>query len=220
MDHFDPETWVGPNRLDRPVPRTLGIPVAVETDVNAAALGGGTVAGAARGLDTFLYLTIGTGIGGGVIVNEKPLHGLLHPEMGHIRIPHDRTADPFEGACPFHGDCFEGLASGPAIERRWQAAGESLPASHPAWPLEAHYLALALTTFVCTLSPQRIILGGGVMQQDALLPLIRSEVVDLLHGYVLAPPILEAIDGYIVPPALGANSGIVGALTLASLLSE
>jgi fructokinase len=202
-----------------PFLHALRLPVAVETDVNAAALGEG-LWGAAQGLDTFLYLTIGTGIGGGVVVHGKPLHGLLHPEMGHIRIPHDRTVDPFEGVCPFHGDCLEGLANGPAIERRWQAPPPSLPADHPAWRLEAHYLALALATFICTLSPQRVILGGGVMAQPDLLPAIRTEVVDLLHGYVQAPAILEAIDDYIVPPALGPRSGILGALALASLLSD
>ncbi|HKY83950.1 MAG TPA: ROK family protein [Anaerolineales bacterium] len=203
--------------LRSPFLRALQIPVAVETDVNAAALGEGRW-GAAQGLDTFLYMTIGTGIGGGVLVEGKPLHGLLHPEMGHIRIPHDRTVDPFEGVCPFHGDCLEGLATGPAIERRWHAPAPSLPEDHPAWRLEAHYLALALTNFICTLSPQRVILGGGVMAQASLLPRIRKEVVELLHGYVQAPPILEAIDEYIVPPALGSRSGILGSLALASLL--
>jgi fructokinase len=202
--------------LRHPFLDALQIPVVVETDVNAAALGEG-LWGAAQGLDTFLYMTIGTGIGGGVVVHGKPLHGLLHPEMGHIRIPHDRSIDPFDGVCPFHGDCLEGLATGPAIERRWQAAPPSLPPDHPAWRLEAHYLALALSTFICTLSPQRVILGGGVMAQPSLLPRIRTEVVDLLHGYVQAPPILEAIDDYIVPPALGTRSGILGALALASL---
>jgi fructokinase len=205
--------------LRSPFLRALQVPVAIETDVNAAALGEGRW-GAAQGLDTFLYMTIGTGIGGGVLVEGKPLHGLLHPEMGHIRIPHDRTVDPFEGVCPFHGDCLEGLATGPAIERRWHAPAPSLPADHPAWRLEAHYLALALTTFICTLSPQRVILGGGVMAQASLLPRIREEVVDLLNGYVQAPPILEAIEEYIVPPALGSRSGILGALALASLLPD
>jgi len=205
--------------LRRPFQDALQVPVVVETDVNAAALGEG-LWGAAQGLDTFLYLTIGTGIGGGAVVNGNPLHGLVHPEMGHIRIPHDRTVDPFEGVCPFHGDCLEGLATGPAIERRWQAPPRSLPGDHPAWRLEAHYLALALSTFVCTLSPQRVILGGGVMTQPSLLPMIRTKVVDLLHGYVQVPPILEAIDEYIVSPGLGPRSGILGALALASLLPD
>lgn len=205
--------------LRTPFQDALQVPVAVETDVNAAALAEG-LWGAAQGLDTFLYMTIGTGIGGGALINGKPLHGLLHPEMGHIRIPHDRTLDPFDGVCPFHGDCLEGLATGPAIERRWHAPPASLPRDHPAWRLEAHYLALALTSLICTLSPQRVILGGGVMAQPSLLPLIRTEVVELLHGYVRAPPILEAIDDYIVSPALGTRAGILGALALASLPPE
>jgi fructokinase len=202
-----------------PFRRALQVPVALETDVNAAALGESRW-GAAQGLHSFVYLTIGTGIGGGALVNGTPLHGLLHPEMGHIRIPHDWAVDPFAGACPYHGDCLEGLAAGPAIERRWHAPPPSLPDDHPAWPLEAHYLALALTTFICTLSPQRIIMGGGVMQRTTLFPLLRGEAVDLLHGYVRAPPILDAIGEYIVPPALGARAGILGALALAAQASD
>jgi fructokinase len=199
--------------LVSPFRRALQVPVAVETDVNAAAIGEGRW-GSARGLGNFLYLTIGTGIGGGAIVRGRPLHGLLHPEMGHIRIPHDRERDPFEGSCPFHGDCFEGLANGPAIERRWHVPPPSLPDNHPAWPLEARYLALALTTFICTLSPQRILLGGGVMQRAHLFPLVRAEVVELLHGYVRAPAILESADEYIVPPGLGKQAGVLGAMAL------
>jgi len=201
--------------LATPLQQALDIPVVVETDVNAAALGEYRW-GAAQGQGTFLYMTVGTGIGAGALVNGRPLHGLLHPEMGHIRIPHDRTADPFAGTCPFHGDCLEGLASGPAIERRWQAPPPSLPADHPAWPLEAHYLALALTTYICTLSPQRLVLGGGVMQQASLFPMLRRQVLSLLGGYVQAPTILEGIDTYIVPPALGTRAGVLGALTLAA----
>ena len=123
------------------------IPIAFDTDVNGAALGEWTW-GAAQGLDTFIYLTIGTGVGGGGIVNGKLLHGLLHPEMGHILLPHDLQRDPFEGVCPFHKDCFEGLASGPAIEKRWGQKAETLPPEHPAWELEAHYIALALANFI------------------------------------------------------------------------
>jgi fructokinase len=140
---------------------------------------------------------------------------MLHPEMGHIRILHDREKDPFEGCCPFHGDCLEGLACGPAIEKRWGARAETLPPDHPAWALEAHYLALALTNFVCTLSPQRIILGGGVMNQRHLFPMIRREVQELLNGYIPTPQILQDIDAYIVPPALGERVGVLGAIALA-----
>src|SRR5262245_56015296 len=134
--------------------RALHVAIGFDTDVNAAALGEWRW-GAAQGLDTFVYLTIGTGIGGGGLMNGKPMHGLVHPEMGHIRIPHDRQADPFAGACPFHDDCLEGLASGPAISARWGRPADMLADDHPAWKLEAHYLALALMNFICTLSPKR-----------------------------------------------------------------
>jgi fructokinase len=196
------------------VRRALKVPVGFDTDVNGAALAEGRW-GAAQGLDTFLYLTIGTGIGGGGIVSGKLMHGLVHPEMGHIRIPHDRQADPFEGFCPYHGDCLEGLAAGPALEKRWGVRAETLPPEHPAWALEAHYLGLALNNFVCTLSPQRIILGGGVMAQPHLFPLVRAKTLELLNGYVQSPQILQKIDEYIVPPALGAQAGVLGAFALA-----
>ncbi|MCR4407449.1 MAG: ROK family protein [Anaerolineae bacterium] len=194
--------------------RALGVPVGFDTDVNVAALGEHRW-GAAQGLDTFIYLTIGTGIGGGGIINGQLIHGLLHPEMGHIRIPHDWDSDPYPGCCPYHGDCLEGLAAGPAMEGRWGQPADTLPADHPAWPLEAHYLALSLVNFICTLSPQRIIMGGGVMQQQQLFPLVRREVQELLGGYIQATMILERIDDYIVPPGLGNRAGVLGAIALA-----
>ncbi len=196
------------------VGRALGVPVGFDTDVNVAALGEERW-GAAQGLTTFLYLTVGTGIGGGGLTNGRLMHGLIHPEMGHIRLPHDRQADPFAGICPYHGDCLEGLASGPAIKARWGISAEALPLDHPAWALEAHYLALACATFIFMLSPQRIILGGGVMNQSHLFPLIRQEVQALLNGYIQSPAILQQIDSYIVPPGLGNGSGRLGALALA-----
>ncbi len=192
----------------------FNVPVGFDTDVNAAALGEHRW-GAAQGLDTFIYLTIGTGIGGGAMVEGKLLHGLMHPEMGHIRIPHDRERDPFEGVCPFHGDCLEGLANGPAIEARWGVRGENLPPEHPAWDLEATYLAYALVNYILTLAPERIIMGGGVMEQEQLLPLIRAKVVDFLNDYFQVAEITEQIDEYIVPPALGARTGVLGAIALA-----
>jgi fructokinase len=197
-----------------PVRQALGVPVRFDTDVNAAALGEGRW-GAAQGLDTFIYLTIGTGIGGGGLVNGKLMHGLVHPEMGHIRIPHDAAADPFPGACPYHGDCLEGLASGPAMKARWGRPAESLPDDHPGWALEARYLALALNNFVTTLSPQRIVMGGGVMERRALFPLIHRDVQALLNGYVQAAQLLSHVDRYVVPPAFGARAGVLGALALA-----
>ncbi len=194
--------------------RALRVPVGFDTDVNVAALGERRW-GAGAGLDNLIYLTIGTGIGGGGLVNGKLMHGLIHPEMGHIRIPHDWKVDPYAGHCPFHGDCFEGLACGPAIADRWKQAAESLGHDHPAWTLEARYLALALVNFICTLSPERIILGGGVMSHPRLLPMVRDNVQQLLNEYVQSPAVLADIERYIVAPGLGDRSGVLGAFALA-----
>ncbi len=197
----------------RTVGRAVGVPVGFDTDVNVAALGEYRW-GAAQGLDTFIYLTIGTGLGGGGLVNGKLMHGLIHPEMGHVRLPR-HPDDPYPGACPFHGDCLEGMAAGPALQGRWGQRAETLPLDHPAWEIEAHYLAYGLVNFICTLSPQRIILGGGVMDQAHLFPLVRRKTVELLNGYVQSPQILEQIDRYIVPPGLGNKAGVLGAIALA-----
>ena len=196
------------------VRRSLGVPVGFDTDVDAAALGEARW-GAAQSVSDFLYLTVGTGIGGGVIVNGQILHGLVHPEVGHIRIPHDWNRDPYEGCCPFHGDCLEGLAAGPAMEKRWGKPARDLPAEHPAWALEAHYLALGLANWVCTLSPKRMVVGGGVMQQHWLFPLVRAELLRILNGYVRSKDLIENVEQYVVPPKLGNRSGIAGALVLA-----
>jgi fructokinase len=196
------------------IARALNVPVGFDTDVGAAALGEARW-GAATGLMDCVYLTVGTGIGGGAIVNGSVLHGLVHSEMGHIRVPHDRSADPFPGNCPFHGDCLEGLASGPAMQARWGISASQLPEHHEAWTLEANYLALGLVSWLCTLSPQRIIIGGGVMQQRHLFGLIRKRVTALLNGYIQARELTDGIDDYIVPPALGNRSGVLGALVLA-----
>ncbi len=197
----------------------LSLPVAIDTDVNGAALGEWCW-GAAQGLDTFVYLTIGTGIGGGAMVSGRLLHGMLHPEMGHILIPRDRQRDSYQGCCPYHGDCFEGLASGPAIRDRWKTPAESLPPDHEAWTLEAHIIALALVSIIGILSPQRVILGGGVMQQAQLFPPIRAEVQRILNGYVQSPEILEGIEQYIVPPGLGGRAGVLGALALGQQIAR
>lgn len=199
--------------LAGPIRSALSVPVGFDTDVNGAALGEWRW-GAAQGLDTFIYLTVGTGIGGGGLFNGQLMHGLLHPEMGHIRLPRDPAGDKFAGVCPYHGDCFEGLASGPAMAARWGQPAETLPFDHPAWELEAHYLALALHNFICTLSPQRIVVGGGVMGQAGLLPLVRQKVVASLNGYVQMPAITEQIDDYIVAPGLGNQAGVLGAMAL------
>ncbi len=200
------------------VARALGVAVGFDTDVNGAALGEQRW-GAARGLDTFIYLTVGTGIGGGAMVGGRLLHGLIHPEMGHVLLP-KRDDDDFAGVCPFHGTCLEGLAAGPALERRWGRKPQTLPDEHPAWELEAHYLALSLANFICVLSPQRIILGGGVMSRRLLFPLIRRKVRTLLNGYVQAPAITLDNDTFIVPTGLGHRSGVLGALALAELAAK
>jgi fructokinase len=194
--------------------RALGLPVAFDTDVNGAALAEQRW-GAARGLETFLYVTVGTGVGGGAMVHGRLLHGLLHPEMGHIRIPHDWQADPFPGLCPYHGDCLEGLASGPALAARWGMPADTLPVDHPAWSLEARYLALGLVTFICILMPQRIIIGGGVLHQEHVFPRVRYEVQQLLNNYIRVSELHAQLDAYIVPPALGDQAGALGALALA-----
>lgn len=195
---------------------SLGASVALDTDVNAAALGEWRW-GAGAGLETFSYLTVGTGIGGGAVVNGRLLHGLMHPEVGHMRIPHDRGRDPFAGACPYHGDCLEGLASGEAIRIRWGSPAEELGDEHTAWELEAEYLALALMNVICTLSPERIILGGGVVKQAKLLPLVRRRLQELLADYLDTPELTRAagIEEYVVTAALGDRAGVLGALELA-----
>jgi len=190
-----------------PLKHALGVPIAFDTDVNAAALAEQRW-GAARDAASAVYVTIGTGIGGGAVVNGRPVHGLVHPEMGHARIPHDRTADPFGGACPHHGDCWEGLAAAPALTARWGQSPESLPDEHPAWALEVSYLALGLANLILTLSPDRVVLGGGVMSRARLLDRVRTHVTELIGGYVRSADI--------VPPALGDRSGVLGALALAA----
>ena len=194
--------------------RGLDVPIALDTDVNAAGLGE-SVWGASNGFDPSLYLTIGTGIGGGYIRDGKPLIGLLTPEMGHIRIPHNRELDPFNGSCPFHGDCFEGLANGPAIEKRLGIKGVDVPENDAFWDIEADYIASALMNYILVLSPKKIILGGGVMQRQFLFSKIRHRVHELLNGYVSSKSVLENIDDYIVPPGLGNQSGSLGAIALA-----
>lgn len=196
------------------VRRALKVQVGFDTDVNAAALGEARW-GAAQGLSDCVYLTVGTGIGGGAIVHGRVLHGLLHPEMGHIRIPHDTAKDPFAGACPFHGDCLEGLACGPAMEARWGLPARDLPRDHPGWELEAHYLALSLNNWVCTLSPKRFVLGGGVMQQPHLFALVRTELSRILNNYIRVKEITDGLDEFVVPPKLGSRAGVLGALVLA-----
>ena len=196
------------------VQQALGVPVGFDTDVNAAVLAEGRW-GAARGLSDILYLTVGTGIGGGAVSGGQLVHGLVHTEMGHIPIPHDRSRDPYPGYCPYHGDCLEGLASGPAMQARWGVRATELPPGHAAWELEAEYLALGLAIWICTLSPQRIVLGGGVMTQQHLFPMVRKQAAHILNGYVRADELTTGLDQYIVPAELGGRAGLLGALLLA-----
>jgi len=197
------------------IQRDLGVPVGFDTDVNGAGLGE-YVWGAGRGCEVFVYLTIGTGIGGGVLINGVPLHGLVHTEMGHIPMPRDSSRDPYEGCCPFHGDCLQGLASGKAMGLRWNTDAEELPATHAAWELEAEYLAAAVCTFSYTLSPERIILGGGVMEQAQLIDEVRRMVAQRINGYIKSSRVLDEMDQYVVLPGLGSRSGVLGAICLAN----
>ncbi|HEY1512396.1 MAG TPA: ROK family protein [Gaiellaceae bacterium] len=200
------------------VSERLDVPVAIDTDVNAAAIGEHRW-GAGRGLDTFCYVTVGTGIGGGMIVHGEPTHGLLHPELGHMRIPHDWSRDPFAGMCPYHGDCFEGLASGRALQERYGMPAREID-DPAAWHLEAEYIALGLLNVVSVLSPQRIVLGGGVAQHGSLLPRVRERLRELAGGYFAAPELDGRLASFVVPPTLGDRAGVLGALELARVAVE
>ena len=196
----------------------IDVPMEFNTDVNAAALGE-VMHGAAQDVDSCLYITVGTGVGAGAVFNGQLLQGLSHPEMGHTIVRRHET-DNYEGFCPYHSDCLEGLAAGPAIERRWGKKGFELQDQTEVWELESYYLAQALVQFILILSPKRIVMGGGVMKQKQMFPFIQKKVQELLNGYVAVPEILDHIDEYIVPPALGDNAGITGALMLAKRALE
>lgn len=191
--------------------RALGVPVGYDTDVNAACLGE-TTFGSAHGCDVVVYLTVGTGVGAGVMVDGILLHGMLHPEAGHILVTR-RADDKAPSACPFHENCLEGLAAGPALQLRWGAPAAELAERPEVWELESDYLAQALATYVLCYSPQRIVLGGGVMKQTQLFPLIRQKTLALINGYLRTPE-LEDIDSFIVPSSLDGNQGILGCIEL------
>lgn len=194
--------------------RGLDAPAVIDTDVNGAALAEYRW-GAGQGADVVVYITVGTGIGGGVLINGAPLHGLLHPEIGHVRVPRI-AGDTYAGHCPFHGDCVEGMACGPAIAARWQADPGTLGPDHPAWALEAGYLAALCLNLAMTLSPRKIIIGGGVvMRQPAMMAMIRAEFARLMADYVPLAPRAGGLDQLIVPPALGDDAGLAGAFALA-----
>jgi fructokinase len=197
--------------------RLRDLPVGFDTDVNGAALGEHAW-GAARGLDDFIYLTIGTGIGGGGMVGGQMMHGLLHPEMGHMVLPRI-AGDDFPGVCPFHGDCWEGLCTGPAMNARAGAPAETLAADHPAWELETHYIARALANIIYAVSPRRIIIGGSVRKaghlgEERFFRLVRERVRGVLNGYLGSPALGEGIDDFIVAPLLGDDAGVCGAIAL------
>jgi fructokinase len=194
------------------------IPIAIDTDVNGAALGE-HVAGAAQGLSDFVYVTMGTGIGGGGMARGQLLHGLVHPEMGHVRVPRI-PGDQFVGVCPYHGDCWEGLCCGPAIEVRTGQPAESLPADHPAWQYVMEYTGRALANLVCVLSPRRIILGGSVRKggrlgEEQFFAGVRASLQASLNRYVVSPALLgDGVNDYVVPPQLGDDAGVAGAIAL------
>lgn len=191
----------------------LQVPVALDTDVNAAALGEATW-GAGMDKEVVLYITIGTGVGVGVCIHKQLLHGLVHPEAGHILLS-KREDDPYEGACPFHKNCMEGLVSGPAIEGRWGDKAENLSGNEYVWDMEADYIAQALANYILVYSPNRIILGGGVMHQSRLFPMIYDKVQKHLNGYIVHPMLEKHMEEYIVAPGLGDDAGVKGALKLA-----
>ncbi len=203
--------WRGYN-IAKTLSDELRVPVGIDTDVNGSLLGEVTY-GTARGLTDVVYITIGTGIGAGIMSGGKLIHGMLHPEAGHMRLARVK-GDEYAGKCPYHSECFEGLAAGPAIEERWGKPARELAGRSEVWELEAEYIARAITTLVMVLSPERIILGGGVMHQEQLFPLIRDKVIREIGGYIRTDR-LSDIDSYIVPASLNDDQGIMGAVKLA-----
>lgn len=192
----------------------LAVPMKLDTDVNGSCLGEMTY-GSAKGLDSVMYITIGTGIGVGIAIGGRLVHGMLHPEAGHILI-NPQTGDEEHCVCPYHKNCLEGLASGPSIEKRWGTKAVNLVDKTEVWELESEYLAQAIMNFILTVSPQRIILGGGVMHQEQLFPLIRKKVQEKMNGYIRTPELAD-MDHYIVPASLNDDQGILGCIRLAEL---
>ncbi len=223
----DSPSWGGVTSTPKPewrdvafapvVSQRLGVPVAFDTDVTAAALGEHRW-GAGAGLDSLCYLTVGTGIGAGLIIGGLPVRGLVHPEAGHMRVPHDGREDPFSGSCPWHGDCWEGLASGEAIALRWGSDPQALPDDHPAWALEASYLAAGILSIVMVASPQRFIAGGGVLERPGLRSMVAGRLRELVAGYLRTPMLDDRIGEYLVAPALGDQAGVLGAIAMAQAL--
>lgn len=192
----------------------LKLPMGLDTDVNGSCLGEVTY-GTAKGLDSVIYITVGTGIGVGIVLDGRLVHGMLHPEAGHILIAPE-AGDEGHCICPYHSHCLEGLAAGPSIEKRWGAKAVELTERLEVWELESQYLAQAIVNLILTVSPKRIILGGGVMHQEQLFPLIRKKVPELMNGYIRTPQ-MQNMDNYIVPASLQDNQGIMGGIRLAEL---
>ncbi len=193
----------------------LNVPVGFDTDVNGAILGE-VVWGAAKGCENAIYITIGTGVGVGVYANGKLMHGLVHPEGGHMLLA-KHPDDTYKGRCPFHPNCVESLAAGPAVEERWGKKGYELADRPEVWEMEAYYIAQAVANYIMVYSPEKIILWGGIMHQGQLFDMVRAKVKEFLGGYVHHPMVNEKIDEYIIPPALGENPGILGAIWLGVL---
>lgn len=194
------------------------VPVAMDTDVTAAAYGESRW-GAAADADSVVYVTVGTGIGAGILINDVPIHGLLHPEVGHIRVPR-AAGDDYAGGCPYHSDCVEGMAAGPAILARWGKRLADLPQDHQAFAQTAHYLAYLVVSSILFYAPEKIVIGGGVMSNAALYPMIRSRVHSILNSYLAIPEIEQGIDELIVPPGLGDNAGLLGAIAMAIAIAS
>ncbi|WP_163531269.1 ROK family protein [Halobacillus ihumii] len=204
--------WINYPILDE-MKKTFDIPIGFNTDVNVSALGE-SIYGAAKGLNSCLYMTVGTGVGAGAVINGQLLEGLTHPEMGHITVGKHKD-DPFDGACPYHHNCLEGMASGVAIEQRWDDKGTNLSNNKKVWVLEAFYLAQGIATYILILSPKKVILGGGVIKQKQLLPQIQKNVQKILNDYLQFKELSEDIDNYIVTPGIEGLSGALGGIELA-----
>ncbi len=200
--------------LVTPLTQAFGKPVAIDTDVNGAALSEARW-GAGAGLRTVVYVTAGTGIGGGIAIDGRPMPGLIHPEMGHLRVPRHPYDHEFKGVCPFHGDCLEGLASGPAVLARWNARLDQLPSEHPAREIIGFYLGQLCAAIALMISPSRIVLGGGLTTDPSIYPFVRNAAREQLAGYLVHPRIEDSLDEFIVPPGLGDRAGALGALLLA-----
>ncbi|WP_206245219.1 ROK family protein [Novosphingobium terrae] len=204
--------WEGTNMVAR-LRDLVDVPVALDTDVNAAALA--EVERSAEAIRNLAYVTIGTGIGVGLVVDGRTVKGFGHPEVGHALVRRHPAHGDFPGTCRFHGDCLEGLAAGPAVAAAWPSSGQSFAPDHPFWAVESDYIAQLCMTLILTSSPERIVLGGGVMQQEALFPLIRARTLELLGGYVHGRSDMETMERLIVPPVCNEPPGLVGAYLLA-----